>query len=198
MFSGCSGLTNVTIPNSVTAIVSGAFDRCTGLKSVTLGNSVAVIGWRAFNSCSSLTSINIPSSVTELGGAIFEGSDNITRIDCYPNPADVVTSYYNSFSGLVKTCTLHVLPQYLEAYQILWPWNRFTNIDGDLKDDVAVSGDVDGKDMVDVRRDGMRWINLILNFDQYKDKYPGSADLDGNGMVDVDDVNALINIILSK
>ena len=41
-------------------------------------------------------------------------------------------------------------------------------------------------------------INLILNYDQYKDQYPGSADLDGNGMVDVDDVNALINIILAQ
>ncbi len=58
-------------------------------------------------------------------------------------------------------------------------------------------GDVDGSAMVDVD-DVNAMINLILNYDQYKDQYPGSADLDGNGLVDVDDVNALINIILAQ
>ena len=88
-----------------------------------------------------------------------------------------------------------MLPQYLEAYQTAYQWKEFTNIVGDLKEDVAVTGDVDGSAMVDVD-DVNAMINLILLYDQYKDKYPGSADLDGNGMVDVDDVNALINIIL--
>ena len=34
MFAGCTGLTNVTIPNSVTSIGNGAFKKCTGLTSV--------------------------------------------------------------------------------------------------------------------------------------------------------------------
>ena len=47
-FSGCSGLTSVTIPNSVTAIEHGAFENCRGLTSVTIPNSVTFIGSRAF------------------------------------------------------------------------------------------------------------------------------------------------------
>ena len=50
-FSGCKGLTSVTIPNSVTSIEYGAFDGCSGLTSVTIPNSVTSIGDWAFYQC---------------------------------------------------------------------------------------------------------------------------------------------------
>ena len=43
-FSGCSGLTSVTIPNSFTSIGDRTFQGCSGLTSVTIGTSVASIG----------------------------------------------------------------------------------------------------------------------------------------------------------
>ncbi|MCH5245801.1 MAG: leucine-rich repeat domain-containing protein, partial [Muribaculaceae bacterium] len=42
-FESCSGLTNVTIPNSVTTIGNYAFAYCSGLTSVTIPNSVTTI-----------------------------------------------------------------------------------------------------------------------------------------------------------
>ena len=47
-FYGCSGLTAVTIPNSVTSIGNYAFSGCSGLTAVTIGNSVTSIGSEAF------------------------------------------------------------------------------------------------------------------------------------------------------
>ena len=41
-FSGCSGLTSITIPNSVTSIGNEAFNGCSGLKTVTI-NSNAIL-----------------------------------------------------------------------------------------------------------------------------------------------------------
>ena len=58
-FSSCSGLTSVTIPNSVTTIGSCAFFGCTDLVSVTIPNSVTAIGGDAFYECSSLTAVYI-------------------------------------------------------------------------------------------------------------------------------------------
>ena len=50
-FSGCSGLTSVTIGNSVTSIGSNTFYDCSGLTSVTIPNSVTSIGDNAFYNC---------------------------------------------------------------------------------------------------------------------------------------------------
>ena len=94
-FRDCSGLTSVTIGNSVTSIGEGAFYGCSSLTSVTIGNSVTSIGDWAFSGCSSLTSVTIPNSVTSIGFCVFNGISltSITFSDTYTwyrtsNPAD--------------------------------------------------------------------------------------------------------------
>ena len=58
-FSGCTGLTSITIPDGVTSIGSSAFSGCTGLTSITLPDSVTRIGMSAFKDCINLSSVNI-------------------------------------------------------------------------------------------------------------------------------------------
>ena len=72
-FSGRTGLTSITIPNSVTWIGDDAFSGCTGLTSITIPNSVTSIGEQTFYGCTGLTSITIPNSVTSIGGSAFGG-----------------------------------------------------------------------------------------------------------------------------
>ena len=59
-FANCTGLTSITIPNSVTSIGSEAFSLCSALTSVTIPNSVTSIGGKAFEYCSGLTSVKVP------------------------------------------------------------------------------------------------------------------------------------------
>ena len=68
-FDGCSSLTSLTLPSSVTSIGSSAFSGCSGLTSLTLPSSVTSIEWSAFSGCSGLTSLTLPSSVTSIGGS---------------------------------------------------------------------------------------------------------------------------------
>ena len=95
-FRGCSSLTSVTIPNSVTSIGDFAFYGCSSLTSVTIPNSVTSIGDYAFYDCSGLTSVTIPNSVTSIGGAAFDGCSGLENI--YVDPEN---TNYSSIDGIL-------------------------------------------------------------------------------------------------
>ena len=59
---------------TVTAIEDYAMSDCSGVTSVSLPNTIKTIGEQAFLFCSSLTSINFPNSVTRVGNAAFYGT----------------------------------------------------------------------------------------------------------------------------
>ena len=69
-FSYCYGLTNINIPDSVTLIDNYAFMMCTKLKSVRIGNGVTSIGTAAFYSCNKLTDVTVGSSVKIIGESV--------------------------------------------------------------------------------------------------------------------------------
>ena len=70
-FDGCSGLTEITIPNSVNSIGRSAFSGCSGLNEITIPNSVNSIGDYTFYGCSGLNEITIPNSVNSIGDYAF-------------------------------------------------------------------------------------------------------------------------------
>ena len=86
-FSNCSGLTSITIPNSVTSIGNEAFYFCPGLTSVTIPNSVTSIGVGAFAACPGLTSIKVKEGNPKYDSrnncnAIIETETNALIVGC--------------------------------------------------------------------------------------------------------------------
>ena len=79
-FYGCSMLTEVTLPSSVTGIGSYAFRGCTGLTSITIPSGVTSIGDYAFYNCTGLTSIAIPEGVTSIGSSAFSGCYKLVEV----------------------------------------------------------------------------------------------------------------------
>jgi hypothetical protein len=106
-FSGCSGLTSITIPNSVTSIEAQAFYGCSSLTSVTIPNSVTSIGEWAFYGCSSLTSITIPNSVTSIGGYAFHGT---AWYDNQPDGVVYIGKYLYCYKGAMPDNTSIIIP----------------------------------------------------------------------------------------
>ena len=95
-FSGCSSLTSIIIPDSVTSIGDQAFYGCTGLTSIIIPDSVTSIGIDAFMDCSSLTSVTIPDSVTSIGIDAFSNCSSLTSITVDENNAN-----YSSQDGIL-------------------------------------------------------------------------------------------------
>ena len=83
-FCGC-GLTSIDLSacRSLTEIAYNAFSVCTGLTSIDLSacTSLTEIGKLAFSGCTGLTEVKLPASLTKISQGAFEGCTGLTSID---------------------------------------------------------------------------------------------------------------------
>ncbi len=124
-FSGCTALTQILIPGTVTSIPSHAFENCTSLTDISLPSGVNSIGENAFKGCSNLksfhgdlatadnrflikdghlmafapgdlTDIILPSNITVIDNAVFEGCSRLSSIVL---PKSLITIGESAFKG---------------------------------------------------------------------------------------------------
>ncbi len=74
------GVTNITIPDTVTEISSWAFEHCKSMTSITIPDSVTKIGDHAFYGCTSLTSVTISDNVMKIGNRAFYGCNSLISV----------------------------------------------------------------------------------------------------------------------
>lgn len=66
-----SGLTSISLPNSVKTLGTSVFDSCSALASIELGSGIQSIPNRAFANCTALASITIPDQVNTITAEAF-------------------------------------------------------------------------------------------------------------------------------
>ncbi len=104
-FEYCTGITSVTIPDSVTSIANSAFWRCTGLTSIIIGNGVKTIGLQMFEDLTGLTSVTLGNSVTSIGNYAFENCTGLTNITI---PESVTSIGHRAFFGCTDLANITI------------------------------------------------------------------------------------------
>ena len=118
-FSGCSSLTSLTLPSSVTSIGGHAFEKCSGLTSLTLPSSITSIGEFAFRYCSGLTSLTIPSGVTTIDYYAFADCRGLTSLTLPSSVTSIGGHAFAWCSGLTSL-TLHSSVTSIGDYAFAW------------------------------------------------------------------------------
>ena len=136
-------ITDLTIPDGVTAIKKYAFRYFSGLNSVTIPNSVTEIGLRAFQDCTNLMTITIGSGVTSIRGWAFAKVRGIffsrTRTDndvfkVFCKAETIPETASNAFDNCQIDQGILIVPDNaIAAYQAAIPWNGFGNISGETE-----------------------------------------------------------------
>ena len=138
-FFNCTGLTSVTIPNSVTYVGDQAFEGSGITEPVynqhvfaylprsysgayTIPKGIKQIAGCAFQNCSKLTSVTIPNSVTSIGTGAFGGCHSLQLVSI-PNSVTEVGCWAFMASGIYKPVyNRHVFaylpPSYSGAYSV--------------------------------------------------------------------------------
>ncbi|MBR5062667.1 MAG: leucine-rich repeat domain-containing protein [Prevotella sp.] len=107
----CTGLTSITIPNSVT-YMDNAFYNCSGLISMRVeqgnpvydsrGNCNAIIKTKDNELIAGCKKTVIPNSVMSIGGAAFAGCSGLTSITIPPCVTSIGYGAFEGCSGLIS------------------------------------------------------------------------------------------------
>ena len=108
-FSYCTGLKEITIPDSVTSIGYGAFESCTSLTMVTFGKNsqLTSIDNMAFYACTSLTTVTFGgnSQLTSIGDSVFYRCTSLTSVDI---PDGVTNIGMDAFSDCTSLTSVDI------------------------------------------------------------------------------------------
>ena len=122
----CSGLTSVTIPETVSSIGNGTFKDCTSLTSIIIPSSVTTIGVSAFQGCTALKDVTLGRRVSSIGVSAFQGCTALELGNIYslnPVPPTLTSSTFDT--GHYQGANVYVPYGYLNFYEDAPYWQNF-------------------------------------------------------------------------
>ena len=221
-FSFCSNLAStIVIPASVISIGEGLFHYCTalpgiivdsenptydsrndcnaiietssnkliaGCKSTVIPNTVKALGYGAFSGCTGLKNINIPNSVTHIGDFAFSLCEGLTGIAIPSSVTYIGGGAFYNCSGLADVYSHIADPSAISMGNVVF----YQDPENYSSRTLHVP-----EGTVDAYQDDLRWSRFFEQIvdDLIPETLPG--DVNGDGEVNIADINALIDLILS-
>ena len=108
MFYGNAKLSNVNIPASLTMIGSSAFYN-TAINNITLPDSLKTINSSAFSDCTKLSAINIPDTVTIIDSSAFYNCASLATVTVGENAKFTLGQYAFRSSGVIDESVKNIL-----------------------------------------------------------------------------------------
>ena len=115
-FGGLSGLTSVTLPNTLTSIKNNALS-ATGIAELDIPDSVSSIGSSAFYRCSRLQSIELAEGITRIEASLF---DNCSSLNSLTLPESLTSIGYEPFNNCFNLRSLVFNGSYSDWSSITW------------------------------------------------------------------------------
>ena len=99
-FRGCSAITSVTLPKTLSIIEASAFADCVALETINTPQPLSVIGDYAFDGCRSLKAFSLYASISSLGKGCFRGCSALNSVKFPSSFAEIPDEAFWGCSGL--------------------------------------------------------------------------------------------------
>ena len=101
--AGHTELKSVVIPDSVTQIGNGVFQKCSGLSYVGISKNIKKISKQTFYACASLTKVTIPEGVEEIGVSAFSFCENLNSVSIPDSVKQIDNNAFHNCPNLRST-----------------------------------------------------------------------------------------------
>ena len=188
MAFAATDLKSVTLPDSITIISEGVFSLCTNLENIVIPNSVKEIKAEAFTHCWALKKMVIPNSVERIGAMAFYWcthldtlviGSGIRSIGDWAFNSPAIPGGGNEFFNAIESITcLATTPAAMiaDAFESSYSTAKLTVPQGSLEQYRNATG-------------WKRFAKIVTDM---------PYDINDDGEVNIADVNAIINAILSN
>ena len=123
-FRNCKSLDSIKIPKGIGHVSSSLCLGCINLSKVILHENIRSIEDKAFQNCHKLSRVDLPASLATIRERAFENCVSLKEIFIQAKEPPVCKEL--AFSGVPKSCILHIPKGTTDAYSKANEWKNFT------------------------------------------------------------------------
>ena len=140
-FAESTTLKRITIPDTVTVIETGAFEKCIYLEQVNMGNGVKTIGVDAFNGCRALQSVAFSENLETINSSAFYGCSAMTELRIPEGTKRIEWEAFQGCYGL-KTVVIPISVEFIGKSALTAAYHADLHYAGTVEQWIQITQDI--------------------------------------------------------